>query len=370
MTDYFDRLLGLCRRAYEACFKGRVARGTFILRLCVLVGVIVLVIVPLTSVLSVSGQALLDTYAVAAMAVLVIAVLGIVSAFAKRLHDMGWPAYLAGVLLVVIPISVVVGMSWYQSYRWESDHTFDSTGLSDIAGWLALGLPVALAMRAGDAGENRFGPPPIALEHVWLSWFNKAAIIGAAIVLIPSLIFAGFFQSGIWVGRGRIAPVMPLAGSNADGISFIHCWNLKGVGAGSGNGPGSGIYRDGYDNTVFDFVVSPDGHFDIATAGGIDGRTYRQQGFAVSAYGIKQPAAGEYYSVGDARRFLIVASFNPEQSDGTINLTTFAFAKNKTSWPEFNVVMSTGLSSDNSKALIPGFPDARGRLMVGDCMSP
>ena len=157
--------------------------------------------------------------------------------------------------------------------------------------------------------------------------------------------------------------------SNVPGTRFMKCWNVKGVGAGSGEGEGSGVYRDGYSGNLFDFFVTPTGEIDIAMAWERGGKSFLADGFRIVPYGLKLPTDGSgYFSVRDLDRFMLVAIFDQGGPDGPINYTTFTFGRNEGSWPEFHVVMTSALSSSANLGVLTKFPEARGRLMIGDCV--
>jgi uncharacterized membrane protein YhaH (DUF805 family) len=233
------------------------ARATFALRVAILIGVIYIIATPVRTILASSTATLRDAYGVAAFALAIFCIAGFVSAYVRRLHDMGLRGYWALVALVLLPAAIIAGGSAYNDYRWNLDHSYDTADLNGALGYLALIPPLLFAMWRGDKAENRFGPVPSPIEHALTSRFSIVAASGAAIVLIPTCIYAGLFQSGVWVGRGDMAPSMPMMESNVPGIRFMKCWNVKGVGAGSGAGPGSGVYRDGYTGNLFDFLVTP-----------------------------------------------------------------------------------------------------------------
>ena len=87
-------------------------------------------------------------------------------------------------------------------------------------------------------------------------------------------------------------------------------------------------------------------------------------------YGLKLPEDGSgYISVRGLDRFMLVAIFDQGGAGAMINYTTFAFGRNKETWPEYHVVMSSALSTSADSTVLAEFPEARGRLMIGDCMS-
>ncbi len=353
--------------AYQRLFGGRIARTTFAIRVAILGATIFILGAPLFTILAPSSKTLKDVYLVLFLGMLALCVLGFVSAYAKRLHDIGLRGYWALVTVIGLPAIIAYGIDDYESYRYNLDPT-DPSNLNDGLLAVMLALPLLIAMWRGEKGENRFGPVPEPVEHFAASKFNIAAVTGAAAILIPTCIYAGLFQSGVWVGRGN--PSMPHIDSNADGVRFMRCWHVKGVGAGSGEGRLSGVFRNSYEGAVFDFFVTPNGQFDIATAGGINNNSYLADGFKIVPYGLKLPDDGSrYVSVRGLDRFMLVAIFDQGGSGADINYTTFAFGRNKGTWPEYHVVMTSALSSPAMATDFVKSPEARGRLMIGDCIS-
>lgn len=355
---------------YRRLFGGRIARTTFVIRAVVLIGVIALLAAPAMTILAPSSTILKDLYKALFLAVLALCLLGFVSAYVKRLHDIGLMGYWAIVALIGIPALAAWGISSYGDYRWRLDHSFSTADTNEIAGWIFLALPLLFALWKGEPNENRFGPVPQSVEHIASSKFNLAAIIGAAVILIPTSIYAGLFQRGVWVGRGEGTPAMPmvgLSGSSSDGFTFMKCWNVKGVGAGTGDGDLGGVYRDSFAG-AFDFVQKPDGQIDIVPVGQMTGESYLEDGFKIVPYGLPQGKVS-YGSADKLDRFMLVAYYDQGGPEGTVNFTTFSVGRDDDSYPEFQVVMSTGLSQPKSAAEIIKFPLARGKLMVGDCQA-
>jgi uncharacterized membrane protein YhaH (DUF805 family) len=355
--------------AFQSLFGGRIARTTISIRVAILVAVVVILAAPLNTILAPSTKTLRDAYLALSLCVFGLCLLGIVSAYVKRLHDIGLRGYWSLVALILLPAAIIAGGSAYNDYRWNLDHSYNTADLNGILGYLALIPPILIAMWRGDRIENRFGPVPDPVEHVGASKFSIAAVIGAAAILIPTSIYAGLFQSGVWVGRGDMAPSMPMIDSNSSGRLLAKCWNIKGVGAGTGEGPLGGVYRDGYSGSVLDFVVSEDGAIDIIPAGETFSKAYRADGFQIHSYGLD--ATDGYISVGERDRFMIAAVYDGSQTpDGNVNFTTFSFAKTGEIWPEWQMVMSTGMSlgAGGINLSLGQSEQARGRLMIGDCV--
>lgn len=369
MQLQFEKVKRVVVSTYQAITGGRISRTTFLIRAAILLGLIYVLSIPLTTIFVPSSRTLKDVYTALALGVSVCCLLGLISAYVKRLHDIGVSGWWALVALIALPAGVIWAGSAYTEYRWNLDNTYNTGDLNSILLELSLLPPVLIALWRGEAHENRFGPVPEAVEHISASKFTIAAMVGAAAILIPTSIYAGFFQSGIWVGRGERAPSMPMIDSNSAGRLLAKCWNMRGVGAGTGEGPLSGVYRDGYAGSVFDFVVSDGGQVDIIPAGETFAKAYRADGFQVYSYGLEETDG--YVRVGEQSRFMIAAVYDGSQSpDGNVNFTTFSFAKTGEIWPEWQVVMSTGMSLGDSgtNLLMNQSEQARGRLMIGDCV--
>jgi len=171
----------------------------------------------------------------------------------------------------------------------------------------------------------------------------------------------------VWVGREQFSGGMPMIDSNSAGRQFMKCWNLKGVGAGAGQGPLKGFYRDGYNDVVFDFSALPDGSLDVTSAGKTMAKSYRSDGFKIFAYGLKRSAGDpDAVNVRGTDHFMIVAIYDNQGPSGVINYTGFSFERGNSDL-EYQMVMSTSMSSPHDASLAK-FPAARGRMMIGDCM--
>ena len=369
MEFQFGKVRNVVASAFQAITGGRISRTTFFIRAAILVGVIYLLSAPLTTILAPSSRILKDVYTALAFCISACTLLGLISAYVKRLHDIGLSGWWALFALVVLPAGVIWAGGVYNDYRWNLDNNFNTADLNSILLELALLPPALIALWRGETHENKFGPVPEAVEHVSASKFTVVSLVGAAAILIPTSIFAGFFQSGVWVGRGDRAPSMPMIDSMSGDRLLAKCWNVKGVGAGTGEGPLSGVYRDGYGGSVLDFVVSDGGQIDIIPAGETIAMAYRADGFQIYSYGLENTDG--YVHVGEQSRFMVAAIYDGSQTpDGNVNFTTFSFAKTDEIWPEWQVVMSTGMSlGDSETNLLMGQSEqARGRLMIGDCI--
>lgn len=354
--------------AYQQLFGGRIARTTFAIRIAVFVAVVGILEAPIGTVLASSSKTLRDAYLALSLSVLAVCGMGFVSAYVKRLHDIGLGGFWALAALIGVPSVVGFGGSVYQDYRYDLDPNsfLDLSGFNDALFAVSIALPILLGFWRGQRGENRFGAPPESVEHFLASKYNVAAVAGAAAILIPTCIYVGLFQSGLWVGRNSTTPSMPMIDSNSRGRLLAKCWNIKGVGAGTGEGPLGGVYRDSYDDQVFDFVASDGGEIDIVPAGNAISKAYRADGFDIYPFGLT--ASKGQISVGDVRRFMIAAVYDGSQEpDGNVNFTTFSFAKTGKTWPEWQVIMTSGMNLKENP-LYESAEQGRGRLMVGDCV--
>lgn len=359
VRDRFNRL-------YRSVFNGRIARATFVVRVAILAAVVYATAAPLTTVLVTSSKTLRDAYAAVFVIIFAACLFGFVSAYVKRLHDIGWRGVWAFPLLIGVPFVVIQIGEAYSRYRYSVEEMPDLSGLYDWLFLTAIAMPFIAALVKGQSSENAFGQPPKPIEHIAESRLTLATVGASAVLLVPTLIYVGLFQSGVWVGRGDSAPSMPMIQGNSEGNVFAKCWNFKGVGAGTGKGPLSGIYRDGYAGSVFDFVAFADGSIDIVPGGENFAKPYRADGFNVAAYGLR--STDGIVRVADGKRFLIAAVYDGAgRPDPTVNFTTFAFSRTGEIWPEWQAVMATGLSVSD-KSLLAMKEQGRGRLMVGDCI--
>lgn len=350
----------------DGLFGGRIARTTYIIRVAILGGVLAILAIPIGTILSTSPQTLQDAYMVLALGMLALCLIGFICTYVRRLHDIGLSGFWALPALLGLPPLIFFLSTEYASYRNGQDPYDDLSAFLNLSLFAALLLPLMIALWRGQANANRFGPVPEAVESLSSSKVSMAALLGAAAILIPTSIYIGLFQEGVWVGRGRYPPSMPMIDSNTKGHRLAKCWNLKGVGAGTGTGVMSGIYRDGYSRSVFDFVVLEDGELDVISTGETISHSYRTDGFHILTYGLNK--SDGQINKGDKERFTVVAVYNGGGvPNGTINFTTFSFAKTGEGWPEWQMVMATGLNPEHdpfAKRPVQG----RGRLMIGDCV--
>lgn len=355
--------------AYNATFAGRISRTTFLIRLGVIAACVWIVGLPLTTIISTSSKTIEDIYQVAGLAFFAFCLIGFFSAYVRRLHDFGLAGWWAAVFVIGVPIAIASAAGSYSSYRYAQDYAASLSDFQDVISILMLVIPIGIALWKGNTDENRFGPVPPPVEHLLGSKFSQFAILGAIAIVIPTSVYVGLFQNGVWVGRGTTFEAPPIMESNVPGVRFLHCWNLKGVGAGSGTGEGSGVYRDGYSGNVFDFVITPSGQIDIAMAGERASSSYLTDGFKIIPYGLETATSESgYINVRELDKFMLVAIFDNGGKDAAINYTAFTFSRNKDGYPDYKVVMTSAISMSPAATKLALIPAARGRLMIGDCM--
>ena len=349
-------------------FAGRIARTTFALQ-ALMVGICTyLLFLPITTFLWTADKTLSDAYIFGFFVTFAVLVVAFIRAYVRRLHDMSLHGLWALMPLIGLPIAILTIGSSYLSHRYALDHFDSPSEVMSIAGWAALILPVLIAFWPGSPAPNKFGSPPAPIDHLFASKLNLGIVLACITMLTSTTIFAGIFQSGVWVGRTGNAPTLPAIQSAGDGHVFIKCWNVKGVGAGTGDGQLKGIYRDGYDDVVFDFIVNSDGGLDIRTAGKTAGYSYRKDGFQIFASGLDLPDPPiSYFSAREADRFIVTAIHHTDRAGSPDTIASFAFSRIE-GFPTHQMVMTTTSVTAHDNDALKMFPGARGKLMIGDCM--
>jgi uncharacterized membrane protein YhaH (DUF805 family) len=85
---------------------------------------------------------------------------GIAGLYAKRLHDLGWPAALLILVLFDIPVDLAVSIA--KAYMTVPPVVDTVQGVVDVLGKVAsVGIGLFLTFRAGDKGANKYGPDPL-----------------------------------------------------------------------------------------------------------------------------------------------------------------------------------------------------------------
>lgn len=343
----------ILRGIAHATFGGCLSRSEFIARFVLYVGLLALVGWPLTTFLNTSTKTFRDLYIFFAVIVLALSLFGILRSYVQRVRDGGWRWWWAPIFLVAPALALGWLGSLYVNYR-GSDLTFDPLPTIEAITWTAFAAALALALWRG-AGRAETQPAGAFFRRNRLELLTTAL---AVLTVIPSAIYGGLFQDGVWIERTDVG--MPITDSGRR-HKLVKCWNLKGIGAGTEGGPVSGIYRDGYEGQVIDFFRAEDGSYDLAFLGGDDARSFREQGFQVRALNIANPDA---YDLPD--RFMITATYGGEKQDTTVNFTTFAFARTPSSMTSYQMIMTTSLMLPKWE-MLPSYPKVRARLMIADC---
>lgn len=344
-------------RAMQWLIDGRLARVGFLGRIALYFGLMVLLGWPATTFLQTSSKTVRDLYYLLSLITVALCLLGIVKAYTERLRDAGLSQWWAPVFLIA-PGAAAGWLSQLYVERRISEGTLDDAPIMAAVMTIAFGAPLVLALWRESVGVDQ--PGASAPTKPWSRQGVELLATGLALlIVIPTSIYAGLFQDGVWVGRTYAS--MPLMDSGRR-HKFLKCWNLKGVGAGSGDGSLSGIYRDAYGEQVVDFFRGEDEGFDFAFVGGSDGRSFREQGFQVAAAGI---ADTDQYDL--PGRFMINAAYQDGSADSVVNYTTFAFSRSSDSFRGYHVVMTVSQSLPENYPL-QDFPRARAKVMIGDCM--
>lgn len=85
----------------------------------------------------------------------------LVCLYAKRLHDLGWPAAICIIALFDIPIDIAINMADLVNPVPPAVWNFN-TGLGGVGNVVAMVLGLILTFRRGQRGANKHGPDPLA----------------------------------------------------------------------------------------------------------------------------------------------------------------------------------------------------------------
>ncbi len=85
---------------------------------------------------------------------------GLFGLYAKRLHDLGWPAALGILVIIDIPVDLIVPVAkTYIALPPVVDLV--RQGVDLVAKIATIGLGLMLTFRPGDRGTNKYGPDPL-----------------------------------------------------------------------------------------------------------------------------------------------------------------------------------------------------------------
>lgn len=317
-----------------------------------------LLVLPMATYLWTSPKPLQELFAAFTVVVLILCGLGILVAYAQRLWDQGLHRVWAIALLIALPWALLSGIEAWFSHRAMLDPMASSGGYYGfgLAAWaLVAGF---FALRRGRIADPKVGritardllrikSPPILL----------LTTVSSSIVLVS--LYAGFFQSGLWVGREQFSYFSgPVIRSPGGGQVIASCGNAKGVSAIAQEDVQEGFVRDGLNGT-WSLVVSPDGSLDIQTFSDRQVLSYREDGFTVRPIGLR---LGKYGALAaDVDHFQIIA----ESSDGPdSNVTVISFAKREIG---FSAVISAARAAGKGGILTPAASRASTYLFLADC---
>lgn len=338
---------------------GRYSRGAFAITAIGLVAAVGLLVVPLSTFLWTSPQALRDIYMWSAIAVILACLLAFALVFAKRLHDQNINGLWAILILVALPVALFSGaQAWVGSLPVEQQGppTSDTIYVAAELAWAAVVL--VLAFRAPRLAE-RYGTRTEARAVLTPRHPVPILVLSVIAVVVAVSLYAGFFQDGLWVHRPEYSfysgpAITPPGGGNV----FAHCGNAKGVSAYAQKG-GSGFVRDAVGGT-WSLVVLPDGTLDIQTFSERQVLSYRQDGFTVTATGLRMTSYGSLTK--DVDHFMIVARASGDTAE---NVTVMSFARREYGY--LALISSTRLMGKGS--LLAGDNGARASsfLVMADC---
>ncbi len=344
-------------------FGGRYSRGAWALTTAGIVAALSLLLVPPTTFLWTSPKPLGDIYNWSAVAVFAVGFLALILVFAKRLHDQRINGLWALVVLIAFPSAMLAAIQAWVGHLYDTNEvayaTQDTLSAVVLLVWAALVL--FLALRAPRPGAERYGPRTEASAVLTPRHPVVVLVILVVTALVPLSLYAGLLQDGIWVGREEYSSyggpsITPPGGGNV----LAHCGNAKGVSAQAQKGDVSGFTRDAVSGT-WSLVVLPDGTLDIQTYSERQVLSYRQDGFAVSADGLRFTSYGSLAK--DVDRFMVVAKAS-DYASSTENVTVMSFVRRE--YDYLAIISSTRLMGKGG-LLAPNSPRASSFLVMADC---
>jgi uncharacterized membrane protein YhaH (DUF805 family) len=90
--------------------------------------------------------------------------------YAKRLHDLGWPAILCAIALFDLPIDIVTTLvSAYVTVP-EDILTINEI-IGNVGNIIGMGFGIILTFKKGQSGANKYGPDPLRPSQAEASVF-------------------------------------------------------------------------------------------------------------------------------------------------------------------------------------------------------
>lgn len=356
-------------------WQGRASRATWILGTSFYIGVIVALFAAADLINFTAPKLLWEFYIAFTVSCSLICILGITRLYSQRLHDMGLSGYWTFLILAVGPIGLLSLASEYDAWR------FDSFGEGAPPGFLdAVMITIALALlligiSRPSQEENVYGAAP----PVIFSFFDDAQIKWTTIilsaVLAPTFTYLGYFGDQIWLGRSENVE-MPLRGGSASDRVFMKCWGIQGARANwtmetsqkeALSSFPNGFQRDGYDDTIWEFLISEDGQLDIVT-NGILQTSYKKDGFSVLSAAQAKIDFSKYdwekQKGSDAFNIFAVAD-----NEDVNNVTAYSFVRENGDEPisrrSYKMIFTKNIA--NRGGLLAGTV-ASGQVMIGDCI--
>lgn len=354
-----DRL-AIVRRFAASIFGGRHSRSAWALDSILYLAVIALLLVAPSTFLWTSPQPLRELYMAYAIGAAALCGLGTVLSFAKRLHDQNLNGLWSIPVLIGLPWALFSAAQWWVTKLYEKQNIVSSDAYYGFAEAIFLIVVLVVALRPAKEAE-RFGPRYHPRDVLRPRHPSAFLTILALAVLVPTSIYAGFFQDGLWVRREQYSYyVSPAVGTLAGGTAFATCGNAKGVTATAQEGTDSQFVRDAIGGT-WSIVVLPDGTLDIQTFSSQQILSYQDDGFSITGRGLR---LGSYSSLArDVDHFMIVAEA-PMTAGGVANVTVLNFVRRQTG---FQVLISSSRILGKGGILTPTNPRASTFLMMADC---
>lgn len=368
MTDLMTRVLelsGKVRGLAERIFMGRYSRGAWALSTAGLAAAVCLLVLPITTFLWTSPKALEDIYFWSASCVGAGSVVALVIFFAKRLHDQNLNGLWALPVLIAYPVALGFALQALAEIMFNAKNY---ASYAPIEAFILVIFPIPillLALRGPRVTAEHYGPRTEASGVMTLRHPVVVLLLSLMALLVPLSLYAGFIQDGLWVGRKEYSfyrgpSIKPPGG----GMVLARCGNAKGVSAQAEYGPEGGFSRDAFGGT-WSLVVLPDGTLDIQTYSDSQVLSYGQDGFTITATGLRLSAYGQLAK--DMNRFQVVARIAAIEGENwsTENTTMMTFVR--TEYDDYHVLISAMRLVGDGNVEPKKAARASGVLVMADC---
>ena len=346
---------------------GRYSRGAWALATGGVVAALGLLLVPPSTFLWTSPKPLGDIYLWFALAVSAACNLALILLFAKRLHDQGINGLWALLVLIAFPLAMFAALQpWVDHlYKTQSVHASASQDtLSAVAGLVWCAVVLVLALRAPSPVAERYGPRTEASAVLKPRHPVVVLVLSVVAALVSLSLYAGFVQDGIWVGRNEFSLYSgPSINPPGGGKVLAQCGNAKGISAQAQKGVVNGFTRDAVGGAWI-LVVLPDGTLDIQIYSDSQVLSYRQDGFTITATGLRFTEYG--LLAADVDRFMVVARAINDSST-VENVTVMSFVPSRTDYDYLALISSTRSLSKGTLLSEKG-ARASSLLVMADCI--